>query len=62
MHGFRAGHLTPHQLLGVIEHITEGFNTNKHVLLLDVNKAFDKVWHDGFVHKMHFLGFTIKLI
>ncbi|GJQ66664.1 hypothetical protein Trydic_g4632 [Trypoxylus dichotomus] len=52
--GFREGHSTTHQLVRLIEHITEKMNisTPTAAIFLDVEKAFDRVWHAGLVHKM----------
>lgn len=52
--GFRSGHSTVHQILRVVEQVTEGFNKKQSTgaIFLDVSKAFDKVWHQGLLHKM----------
>lgn len=52
--GFRSSHSTVHQILRVVENITEGFNKRQSTgaIFLDVSKAFDKVWHHGLLHKM----------
>lgn len=52
--GFRAQHSTIHQVLRITENISFGFNKNKStaMVLLDLRKAFDSVWHDGLVHKL----------
>ncbi|GJQ71762.1 hypothetical protein Trydic_g11455 [Trypoxylus dichotomus] len=44
-----------HQVLRIAEQIQEGFNRREYTgaLFLDVAKAFDKVWHQGLVLKMH---------
>src|SRR6201985_385804 len=63
-HGFRKKHGTGHQLLRVTEHIAEKLNRRDHVsmLLLDVQQAFDRVWHEGLIHKLIELGFPHYLI
>lgn len=63
-HGFRSGHSSIHQLLRVVEIITEGFNINKHtvILTLDIRQAFDRVWHNGLLYKMYLMGFPISFI
>lgn len=63
-HGFRQGHSTCHQLLRVVEHITYGFNwkLSTGALLLDVSKAFDRVWHKGLIFKMIVLNLPANLI
>ena len=63
-HGFRAHHSTTHQLLRVVEQITEGFNINHSTgaVFLDVSKAFDKVWHNGLVYKLLRSGMSLSLV
>lgn len=53
-HGFRAHHSTTTQLINVIDNITNKYNIRHKtaVALLDIEKAFDKVWHDGLIHKL----------
>lgn len=62
--GFRAHHSTQHQLLRVTERITDGFNRQLHsaAVFLDIEKAFDKVWHLGLIAKMIYLKFPSYLI
>lgn len=52
--GFRARHSTVHQVLRIVEFATEGFNVKESTgaVFLDVSKAFDKVWHEGLIHKL----------
>lgn len=52
--GFRREHSTVHQIARITEDIIEGFNTANQTaaVFLDIEKAFDKVWHDGVLHKM----------
>lgn len=52
--GFRPGHSTTLQLIRVLNHLADAANRG-HVtvaVLLDVSKAFDKVWHDGLTFKL----------
>ncbi|GFW35718.1 RNA-directed DNA polymerase from mobile element jockey [Trichonephila clavipes] len=46
-HGFRPHLSTSHQLLKVVEFIKEGNNKDEctAAVFLDVQKAFDRVWH-----------------
>jgi hypothetical protein len=52
--GFRENHSTTHQLNRLTEHICRNFNKKKStgLLMLDVEKAFDTVWHDGLLYKL----------
>ena len=52
--GFRSGHSTTHQLLRLTEYITHGFNFKQGTgaVFLDVEKAFDRVWHEGLLSKL----------
>ena len=70
--GFRRNHSTTHQLLRVVEHVTRGFNEHRSTgaVFLDIEKAFDKVWHEGLLYKLikfgipdamtHLLGSYLK--
>lgn len=52
---FRPQHLTTHQLAKLFDHLYLHSNHNEDTLaiFLDVEKAFDSVWHDGFkIYKM----------
>ncbi|GFT73218.1 RNA-directed DNA polymerase from mobile element jockey [Trichonephila clavipes] len=53
-HGFRAGLSTSHQLLRVVEYIKSGFQDRKSTgaVFLDIQKAFDRVWHVGLLYKL----------
>ncbi|GJQ70625.1 hypothetical protein Trydic_g23016 [Trypoxylus dichotomus] len=58
--GFRREHSTIHQVLRLVEHIKEGFNRREctGAVFLDVAKAFDKVWHEVLLLKMHRPGIS----
>lgn len=62
--GFRPAHSTSHQVLRVVNHIKRAFRRgfSAGMVLLDLNCAFDTVWHDGLVFKMKNLGFPIYLV
>ena len=62
--GFRSEHSTIHQSLRIIENVAFGFNKNKStaMVLLDLRKAFDSVWHDGLIHKMRQKDYPLYLI
>lgn len=52
--GFRRKHSTVQQILRITENASLGFNNNQStgLALLDLEKAFDSVWHDGLVYKL----------
>lgn len=52
--GFRRGHSTTHQAMRIKRFITSNKQRKRStgLLLLDIEKAFDSVWHDGLVHKL----------
>jgi hypothetical protein len=52
--GFREKHSKSHQLFRVTKHIASGLAAKllTGMLLLDVEKAFDCVWHDALFHKL----------
>lgn len=52
--GFRPGHSCPQQLHRVVDSILDTYE-NESVclgLFIDTTKAFDKVWHEGLLHKI----------
>jgi hypothetical protein len=61
--GFRPKHSTCHQIQRIVETIVRGFERKEHstAVFLDVSQAFDKVWHEGLIHKIHNLGFPLYL-
>lgn len=66
-HGFKRKFSTTHQLSKVIKKAKNGLK-EKHstgIVLLDVEKAFDRVWHNGLLFKMitlRFPRYIIKMI
>ncbi|KAI5749884.1 hypothetical protein M8J76_011129 [Diaphorina citri] len=52
--GFRAKHSTCHQLTRIVNDISINLTAGRPstVVLLDIEKAFDCVWHEGVVHKL----------
>lgn len=65
--GFRAHHNTVHQVHRITNHIKNNFalGNSTGMVLLDVEKAFDTVWHNGLLHKLmryNFPTYLIKLI
>lgn len=62
--GFRENHSTTHQLLRFSEFVNRSFENKKIVTaaFLDLQQAFDKVWHSGLIYKMRKLDFPIYLV
>ncbi|KFM59099.1 RNA-directed DNA polymerase from mobile element jockey, partial [Stegodyphus mimosarum] len=62
--GFRRHHSTVNQLYRVVEFITEGAQQKKVTggLFLDIAKAFDRVWLEALIYKLHNLGFPGYII
>lgn len=62
--GFRRGHSTTQQLSRVTNHIKRNIHVSKSTVmaLLDVEKAFDNVWHEGLLHKLYRYNFPLYLI
>jgi hypothetical protein len=62
--GFRSKHSTTQQVLRITETVSLRFNENKStaMTLLDIEKAFDSVWHDALLHKLHSNGFPMYQI
>ncbi|GFU05335.1 RNA-directed DNA polymerase from mobile element jockey [Trichonephila clavipes] len=63
-HGFQEKTSTSLQLLRVSNLIIEGFNSGKTTggVFLDVEKAFDRMWHRGLIFKMIHLKFPDYII
>lgn len=65
--GFKSDHSAIHQVLRITEKATMNFNRHKStgLVLLDIEKAFDSVWHDALIHKLmvlKFPSFLVKII
>lgn len=65
--GFKENHSSTHQLARIVTDIINAFNKrqNTTMVLLDIEKAFDRVWVQGLLYKMITLklpSFVIKLI
>ena len=61
--GFRKSKLTNDHLFRLSQTIMESFNRGEHVIVafLDVEKAFDNVWHNGLRYKIYQLDLPTKL-
>jgi hypothetical protein len=62
--GFRSKHSTTQQVLRITEKVSQRFNEDKStaMVLLDIEKAFDSVWHDALLHKLREYNYPIYLI
>lgn len=62
--GFRNSHSTVHQVNRIKNLIKKQFTLKNSVgmLTLDIEKAFDSVWHDALIHKLMAYGFPIYII
>ena len=65
--GFRPGHSTVHQVQRVCNIVKNNRRNRRStgLVLLDIEKAFDSVWHEGLVYKLETLGipkFLLKII
>lgn len=61
---FRREHSTTLQLTKLIDYIANNLNNRKHMaaVFLNVEKAFDRVWHDGLIYKMAQLKIDSNII
>lgn len=52
--GFRRKHGTPEQCHRIIKVISDSFENKKYcsAVFLDIQQAFDKVWHEGLLYKL----------
>jgi len=62
--GFRPRHSTIAQLMRITENFAFEINKRRHsaMILLDLQKAFDSVWHRGLLYKLHLIGVPDGLI
>lgn len=56
--GFREGHSTVHQVKRLLNIINDNKTKRRStgMVLLDIEKAFDSVWHGGLIYKLHNVG------
>lgn len=62
--GFRKGHSTTHQAMRIKQHILRNkrYRKSTGMILLDIEKAFDSIWHDGLIYKLIKMKLPIYLI
>jgi len=62
--GFRPRHSTVAQLLRITENIALEMNKKRYVamILLDLQKVFDSVWHRGLLYKLYNSGIPVAII
>ena len=64
--GFRPGDSTVNQLIAITHQIHVAFeeypSRETRAVFLDISKAFDKVWHDGLLHKLESNGISGLLL
>ena len=55
-----------HQLISIIHEIYASFDANLSLevrgVVLNISKAFDRVWHEGLIYKIKCLGATGDLL
>lgn len=63
-HAFRSGHSTTTQLITLMDDLATSKNNGEHTaaVFLDMEKAFDRVWTEGLLHKLRITGDHIKLV
>jgi hypothetical protein len=61
--GFRHNRQTKDQILRIIQEALKAFNLNEYMgaIFIDIEKAFDKVWHKGLLHKLDQLRIPVYL-
>lgn len=62
--GFRTAHSAVHQVSRVVNDTIAAFNNRQHtaLMLVDLEKAFDRVWFDGLLYKMAKLKFPALIV
>ena len=63
--GFRPSDSCVNQLIAITHEIFEAFDRNPSLevrsVFFDISKAFDKVWHEGFLYKLKSMGVSGEL-
>ncbi|GJQ88011.1 hypothetical protein Trydic_g12935 [Trypoxylus dichotomus] len=62
--GFRRKHSTNHQVARVVTDVISAFNKRQHtaMMLVDMEKAFDRVWIEGLIHKLIVNGYPPPIV
>ena len=62
--GFREHHLTTTRFVQFLQHISTGLlqQTASLVIYVDFTKAFDQLWHDGLLYKLHRMNCPHELV
>ncbi len=60
--GFRKNHSTTQAVMRLVQDIFNGFNKKEATMavFIDLEKAFDSVWREGLLVKLHALGIQGK--
>ena len=62
--GFLSGHSTTYQLMYINHHICQAIDTSQFscMVLCNVSKAFERVWHTGLIFKLRQYGIDGDLL
>ena len=62
--GFLPNHSITYQLIDIYQHICQTFDNNQFscMVICDISKAFDRVWHKGLIFKLKQHGIDGRLL